>query len=253
MLADAAARRTRGFQAKGLSPHAVFHVSHSRRLKEMSEWEGYILRDYKIRFDRGSLVLDVGCGPGVFIKLLTERGSSVVGIDIDHAALALCRSQGMSVLYATAEELPFKDSSFDGILCKVVLPFTREEDVISEFGRLLKPGGKCYLQCHGAGYYLNYLLLARSWKRRFYGLRSLVNTWYRVVTGKRLPGFFGDTIYQSQRRLSKYYRRSGLSLVEDTPSKRFLGFTVFTHQILEKIPSDATSRVKSSLAPNTAD
>lgn len=219
----------------------------------MSEWEGYILRDYKIHFDQGSLVLDVGCGPGVFIKLLSERGNSVVGIDCDPAALALCRSRGMSVLQASAEELPFKDSSFDGILCKVVIMFTREEKVISEFGRLLKPGGKCYLQCHGAGYYLNYLLLSRSLKRRFYGLRALVNTWYKAVTGKVLPGFLGDTIYQSRRRLSKYYRRNGLSLVEDTPSKRFLGFTVFTHQILEKIPVESKSPVKSSQAVSVAD
>ena len=163
----------------------------------MSEWEGYILEDYKYYFEPETLVLDVGCGHGSQMKELIQQGSMAIGVDLDFAALEYCRSQELSVLRAYAELVPLKDSSLDGILCKVVLPYTREEQVIREFGRLLKPGARCYLNCHGAGYYLKYLLLSRSWKQRFYGLRSLVNTWMWVITGHRLPGFLGDTIYQS--------------------------------------------------------
>ena len=200
----------------------------------MSEWEGYILEDYRIHFDQETVVLDLGCGRGHQMKQLVEQGTSVIGVDLDLSALIFCRSQQLSVLLASAEQVPFKDSCVDGILCKVVLPYTREEQVISEFSRLLKPGGRCYLICHGAGFHLGYLLLPHSWKHRFYGLRGLVNTWVWNITGRRLPGFLGDTIYQSRRRLSKYFKVNGLSLLEDTPSKRFLGFPVFTYQLIKK-------------------
>jgi SAM-dependent methyltransferase len=209
----------------------------------MSEWEGYILKDYEFHFDQEALVLDVGCGQGNQMKQLIEKGSSVIGIELELSALDHCRSQGLSVVRAYAEQVPLKPSCLDGILCKVVLPYTHEEQVISEFGRLLKPGGRCYLICHGAGYYLEYLLLSPSLKRRFYGLRSLLNTWVWIVTGRRLPGFLGDTIYQSRRRLSKYFQVNNLSLLEDTASKRFLGFPVFTYQLIKKIPHEFASEV----------
>ena len=202
----------------------------------MSEWEGYILEDYRIHFDQETLVLDVGCGQGNQMKQLIEQGSSAIGVELELSALIYCRSLGLSVLRAYAEQVPLKDSCLDGILCKVVLPYTREKQVLGEFGRLLKPGGRCYLICHGAGYYLQYLLLSPSWKHRFYGLRSLINTWVWMITGRRLPGFLGDTIYQSRRRLSKYFQVNGFSLLEDTPSKCFWGFPVFTYQLIKKIP-----------------
>ena len=209
----------------------------------MTEWEGYYPEGYRIHFAPNMLVLDVGCGYGYQMKQLLERGNSVIGLDSDLSALVGCRSKGLPVLRAEAERMPLPDSSLDGLLCQVVLPYTREEQVIGEFGRLLKPGGKCYLTCHGAGYSLRYMLFSPVFKHRFYGLRTLVNTWLWVLTGRRLPGFFGDTIYQSRARLAKYFRRHELSLLEDIPSKRFLGFPVFTFQIIEKAPGGTTNQV----------
>ncbi len=52
-----------------------------------------------------------------------------------------------------------------------------------------------------------------------------------------LPGFRGDTLYQSRRRLAKYFRENELALLENIPSKRFLGFPVFTFQPIEKKPA----------------
>lgn len=125
----------------------------------MSDWDGYILENYKFSFDPDTVVLDVGCGEGDQMIEIVTGGSLVFGLDPDSSALAHCRSQGLSVLRASAEQVPVKDASLDGILCKVVLPYTREEQVIREFSRLLKPGGRCHLIGHGAGYYLKCLFL----------------------------------------------------------------------------------------------
>lgn len=208
----------------------------------MSGWKGYILENYRLEFDRGSLVIDIGCGYGQQMDELKQQGCLTLGVDLDHSALLHCRNRGLDVTQARAEQIPLKDSSFDGIICKVVLPLTLEDQVLREVGRLLKPGAKCYLICHGAGYYLRYLLFPQSWKYRVYGLRSLVNTWLWALTGYRLPGFLGDTIYQSRRRLEKYYRENGLNLLKDTPSKYFLGFPVFIYQSLQKMSHDSINQ-----------
>ena len=116
------------------------------------------------------------------------------------------------------------------------MPYTDEARVLGEIARLLKPAGTARVCCHGAGYYLRYLLCHTSdWKFRIYGLRSLVNTWVYALLGRRLPGFVGDTLYQSRRRLGNYYRACHLRLVEEHPSPTFMGFPVFIYHVVEKV------------------
>lgn len=148
----------------------------------------------------------------------------------------MCRDQDLPALVASAERMPFRVESFDGIVCKVVIPYADESRVLREIGRVLRPGGTARICCHGAGYYLRYLLCNTSdWKFRIYGLRSLVNTWLYAWLGKRLPGVIGDTLYQSRRRLGNYYRAGRLRMVKEPPSPTFLGFPVFIYQVVEKV------------------
>jgi len=120
----------------------------------------------------------------------------------------------------------------DGVVCKVVMPYTDEARVMGEMGRVLKPGGRAIVCYHGAGYYLRYLLEGPSWKRRLYGLRTLVNTWAYALTGRRLPGLAGDTLYQSRRRLARYYRAGGIVLVADSPARDYLTYPVFVYHLV---------------------
>lgn len=127
--------------------------------------------------------------------------------------------------------MPFVDDSFDGIICNGVLPFTIEDQAMREITRLLKPDGKCYLISLGSGYYLRYLLLSRSFKYKIYGLRALLNTWCWVLFQRQLPGFIGDTIYQSIPRLRRYFNENGLILVNER-STSFVGLPVFIYSEL---------------------
>jgi SAM-dependent methyltransferase len=200
----------------------------------LSDWSEYLIEDYNFDFEAGSLVLDVGCGYGRQMQRLNQRGCSTIGIDLDASVLSICRRQGLCVLKARAEQIPIESASLDGIICKVALSYTDENKVICEIGRLLRRGARCYLVSHGAGYYLRYLLIGPLSKKRIYALRTLVNTWLWAATGRRLLGFLGDTVYQSHRRLSKYYWENGLSIIQETPGKDFLGFPVFIYQVIEK-------------------
>src|SRR5439155_8442178 len=95
----------------------------------------------------------------------------------------------VSVIQGKGERLPFLSGSFDGVICKVVLPYTNERTTIGEIGRVLRRGGTAYVVSHGAGYYLRYLLQPPRFLHRVYGVRTLLNTWLWATTGSRLPGF----------------------------------------------------------------
>ena len=88
----------------------------------MSEWAGYILDGFRFEFAAGSSVLDLGCGVGGQLSKLADQDVWACGIDPSMAALQNCRSQGLSVIQGKGERLPFLSGSFDGVICKVVLP-----------------------------------------------------------------------------------------------------------------------------------
>jgi len=198
-------------------------------------WSGYILYDYSFSdFSPATCVVDVGCGRGAQLEQVVARGCRAIGVDLDDEALAACAKQGLAVVRARAEALPFRTGSLGGLICKVALPYTDEARALGEFARVLAPHGTAFVCSHGPGYYLRYLVGSPLWKERFYGLRAVINTWLYAVSGRRLPGFLGDTAYQTRGRLARAYRRLELRLVEDTRSPSFMGLPVFIYQKLER-------------------
>jgi ubiquinone/menaquinone biosynthesis C-methylase UbiE len=132
---------------------------------------------------------------------------------------------------AEAESIPFKSSSFDGVICKVVLPYTDERKVLEEVGRVLRPGGKLILTVHGIGYYVHYLVFAESLLRRVYSLLTIVNTFVYRITGIR----WRSTIYQSRNRLNRYFKRYSFFVIDKVDSRTFCRLPVFMYLVLRKI------------------
>jgi len=199
------------------------------------DWLSYIVRDFSFAgFPRGAHVLDLGFGGGDQMRELIASGCRAVGVEFDPALARAGGAAGLVVCRASAEALPFASGAFDGVVCKVVIPYTDEARAVAELARVLRPGGVARVSFHGLGYNLRYLLTERNWKRRVYGARAIANTALYSLTGRRLPGFWGDTLYQSERRLRRYYERTGLEIVP-TPAPRFLGAPVFIYHTLRKM------------------
>jgi len=161
---------------------------------------------------RGMTVLDIGCGDGDLMSELIGIGCTVKGVEIDRSLVRACQAKGMPVSEGRAERLPIEDSSVDAIVCSVVLSYTLERQAVEEWARVLKPGGVINATYHGIGYGLNYLFYGPRFKTRVYGFRMLANTLFYRLTSHRLPGFLGDTLCQTSRRMMTYYRTFGLRL-----------------------------------------
>jgi dolichol-phosphate mannosyltransferase len=86
-------------------------------------------------------VLDVGCGSSRIIG--SQR---LVGLDIVLAKLRYARCYGNPLVHGSIFELPFKDASFDCVICSEVIEHVpAEEKVFDELERVLKPGGRLIL------------------------------------------------------------------------------------------------------------
>ena len=92
--------------------------------------------------DRTPRILDVGCGTGGNLKLLSQFGNAE-GVDISTDALAFCRERGLEVKAGAAEDLPYEDANFDLVTALDVVEHL-DDDVagLREMRRVLRPGGR---------------------------------------------------------------------------------------------------------------
>ncbi len=89
-------------------------------------------------------VLDFGCGTGVFLDLLRERGISGLGIDRDPDMVAQTRARGLEAILGDSRTVLQYEQEFDGIHVAHVLETMWGDEVIAFLRackRALKPDG----------------------------------------------------------------------------------------------------------------
>jgi 2-polyprenyl-3-methyl-5-hydroxy-6-metoxy-1,4-benzoquinol methylase len=94
----------------------------------------------------GQRVLDVGCGNGAFLLKAREAGWQVMGVDPDPDAVATARQKGLEVRLGSVEAFAGEAGLFDAITFSHVIEHAHDpKSVLADAYRLLKPGGKLYL------------------------------------------------------------------------------------------------------------
>ena len=96
--------------------------------------------------DRRPRILDVGCGTGANLLMLSQYGEAE-GVDVSEDALAFCRERGLEkVKLGAGEELPYEDGSFDLVTALDVVEHMDDDLAgLREMRRVLRPGGRVLL------------------------------------------------------------------------------------------------------------
>ena len=118
------------------------HWWHRGRRRIIESFVKEICKGFKHR----PRILDVGCGTGGNLKLLSQFGDAE-GVDVSIDALEFCRQRGLNnVRLGAAEELPFEDGTFDLVTALDVVEHI-DDDIagLREFRRVLKPDGRILL------------------------------------------------------------------------------------------------------------
>lgn len=93
---------------------------------------------------RGKKILDIGCGTGIYARILKRRGAKMFGIDISPNMIEIARSHVPDVDFrvGSVSKLPYKNGYFDIVFSAYVLHHFEDLDVaFSEISRVLKGGG----------------------------------------------------------------------------------------------------------------
>jgi ubiquinone/menaquinone biosynthesis C-methylase UbiE len=153
---------------------------------------GFGLQYYINRIDclmlNGSKVLDGGAGIGQWSIALSQRFGHVEALDLKSDRLEILKQvsylmgiENISIKRGSLEDLPYDNDSFDTIFCYGVIMFTDVKKTLSEFYRVLQPGGRLYACLNGDGW--NHYLIEERGKQdknvRTAGQNTLYNTFWR--------------------------------------------------------------------------
>lgn len=139
--------------------HSRFYQKEAGRYHELryGSWYGSIaaeahhdiLREILAGRERPLIILDVACGTGHNIGVLSEAGDLVVACDLTPEMMEMARKRlgprrNVHYLRGDAFQIPFLDNTFDVVTSSRFLHLlddSRQKKVLLEILRVLKPGG----------------------------------------------------------------------------------------------------------------
>jgi SAM-dependent methyltransferase len=117
---------------------------------------------------RGGRVLDIGCGTGMFLKVLASYGSAY-GVDVSAQALAYSRGKvAADLTLAAGDRLPFPEGSFSLVSLLDIIEHAEDDlAVLREAYRVCRPGGAALVTVPAFAFLWSSHDLAHDHKRRY--------------------------------------------------------------------------------------
>lgn len=180
--------------------YSSFYQNEANRYHELryGSWYGSIvaethhnaIREILAHIERPLVILDVACGTGHNIEVLSEAGDRVVACDLtakmmDTARKRLGPRKNVSYIGCDALNIPFPDNTFDVATSSRFLHLlddSRQKQALLEILRVLKPGG----------------IMAVDFFNRYHWLVLSLPIWfYRALLKKRPMGSTMNNIHET--------------------------------------------------------
>jgi ubiquinone/menaquinone biosynthesis C-methylase UbiE len=167
----------------------------------------YALRRWRFRKllggAKGAAFLDLGGGRGLWSRELLGLAGTVLLVDhevegyegsLDRARRRMARFPGFSTLSSEVTQVPLPDKIFDRILCTEVIEHVPDpQALISEIGRLLKPGARAVITTpsaetlRGFRFFFSRLFRALPWQTAY--VRDGFEEHFRKGAGHLVIGY----------------------------------------------------------------
>lgn len=127
----------------------VKHI-YNETVRPKTEYPNKLAKYLKTRFEleKGSKLLDMGCGRGDFSNAFSSVGMQVSAVDYSDSITNNYKNIEFEKCDFTKDKLPYADSTFDVIFSKSVVEHLYYPELLfSEAKRILKPGGIIITMC----------------------------------------------------------------------------------------------------------
>lgn len=133
-------------------------------------WESNFSSPVKDLLKSGAKVLDVGCGPGVWVLEMADkyRDSTFTGIDIVANFPQMIKPENTNFFTGEVKRLPFEDNTFDFVYMRFMMFAITMDDwpeAIDELVRVCKPDGWIEIMERDILWY-NETEIVRNWRTR---------------------------------------------------------------------------------------
>lgn len=174
---------------------------------------GFWMRYLRRRCLADRRVLEVGCGPGFFLKRLCGHYQIAVGLDVSRTALAQGRALwGVTVVQGDAQALPMQPGSFGALIAfDVIEHLSRPERFLAEAHEVLEPGG---------------LMIISTPNPHSLGARLKPSRWFAYRDGSHISIRRMEDWRRSFREMGFMVERDGTDMPWDPPYVTWLPLTL---------------------------
>jgi SAM-dependent methyltransferase len=117
-------------------PGLTFGIAAEAYERARPDWPAELLD--ALPLPPGAEVADVGAGTGKLTRVLARRYARVAAVEPDPGMRALIEGEALD---GTAERLPLADACVDAVFAAEAFHWFEPAAALSEFGRVLRPGG----------------------------------------------------------------------------------------------------------------
>jgi SAM-dependent methyltransferase len=102
----------------------------------------------QLNIDKESKILDIGCGPGVFLQAAKKEGyTDLVGVTLSKEDVEICKKLGFQTLHDDMSDLSVDDDSIDLVWCRHALEHSPYPlFTLYEFHRVLKDQALAFIE-----------------------------------------------------------------------------------------------------------
>ncbi len=195
-------------------------------------------------FIEGDL-LELGCGEGRGVEILTEKANSYLGLDKIEEVITNLKAKFPAYQFESSVFPPFKipDNSFDTVVSFQVIEHIRKDELfLSEIQRILKPGGKAILSTPN----IKMTLSRNPWHEREYTADELASLAGKYFSKVDMRGIAGN------EKVLEYHERNRKS-VQKIMKYDFLDLQYKLPASLLRLPYDLLNRRNRNKLQNEAD
>ena len=101
---------------------------------------------------QGRNLLDIGCGPGTFLKVAAERNWNTIGIEVNASSVASCHAAGLKAICGTFPHAELTGKRFDAIVLNDVIEhLTEPRQALETIREMLAPRGVLFMSTPDVG------------------------------------------------------------------------------------------------------